>query len=264
VLRATFLHPEGPRYAAPLVLLPGLWTPPEAARGFASYLAHRGWECHVLDLRAHDGGIAARGAAVGEYVARLTGPAVLVGHDAGALVALATAVRRPVAAVVLLAPLVPASASVRALTLRPLALPALLLGRRVPPPTGPARRMLLSGLTAAGQESTGATLAPESAAAVLDVARGRVDPAPVGAVPGLLAWGTRDPLLPGSAAVALAADVGVADRRLPDEGHWLLGGAGWQRTVGLVHRWVVQQLGESLLDLYAETMAERDAGDEEL
>jgi hypothetical protein len=29
----------------------------------------------------------------------------------------------------------------------------------------------------------------------------------------------------------------------------------------VVHRWLVRRLGEPLLDLYAETMAERDAAD---
>jgi alpha-beta hydrolase superfamily lysophospholipase len=263
VLQATFFHPEGARYAAPLVLLPGLWAGPEACRGVASYLAHRGWECHVLDLRSHDGGVAARAADIVAYVRRLPALPVLIGHDAGALAALAVAAQGIAAGVVLLAPLVPASGGARAVALRPAALPALLLGRRVPPPAGHARRLLLSGLPAAARELVAATLGPESPIAVLDVARGRVDPAPLGRVPGLLLGGSDDLLLPPAAALALAGDVGATYQRLPDSGHWLLAGPAWQRTVGLVHRWIVQQLGEPLLDLYAETMAERDADGED-
>jgi hypothetical protein len=142
-------------------------------------------------------------------------------------------------------------------------LPALLFGRRVAPPGGHARKLLLSGLSAAARELAGAALGPESTVAVLDVARGRVDPAPLGSVPGLLVVGTGDPLLTRVAAGALADGLGAAHQALADAGHWLLAGPGWQRTVGLVHRWIVQKLGESLLDLYAETMAEHDVDDGE-
>src|SRR5712691_13543848 len=111
--------PEGGRYAASLVLLPGLWAGRDAWRGFATFLAHRGWECRLLDLRG-SGGFAARAAALEEYQGALPGPAVLLGHDAGALLAAATG--RRATAVVLLAPLVPGSAAVRTLTLETRAL----------------------------------------------------------------------------------------------------------------------------------------------
>jgi len=217
----------------------------------------------VLDLRTHDGGIAARAAAVAAYVQRLPAPAVLIGHDAGGLVALAVAARGPAAGVVLLAPLVPGSSGARQVTLRPAALPALLLGRRVSPPAGHARRLLLSGLPTAARELVASTLAEDSPVVVLDVARGRVDPAPLGGIPGLLLAGDADPLLPAAAAASLAAEVGATHQHLAGGGHWLLAGPVWQRTVGLVHRWIVQQLGEPLLDLHAEMMAERDAEDGE-
>lgn len=227
----------------------------------ASYLAHRGWECHALDLRAHPDGIAARAADVAAYVGRLSARAVLIGHDAGALVALAAAAHGAAAVVVLLAPLVPGSGGTRTVALRPTALPALVFGRRVPPPTGHARRLLLSGLPAAARELVAAELAPESPTAVLDVARARVDPAPLGAVPGLVLSGAEDPLLPPASAIAFADEVGAVHQALAGAGHWLLSGPVWQHMVGVVHRWIVQQLGEPLLDLHAETMAERDADD---
>ena len=263
MLHATFFHPEGPRYSAPLVLLPGLWAGASSWRGVASYLAHRGWECHVLGLRTHGDGIAARAVEVVAYARRLAAPAVLIGHDAGALVALAAAAHGAAAAVVLLAPLVPGSGGARTVTLRPAALPALIFGRRVPPPSGHARRLLLSGLPGAARELAASQLDAESPAAVLDVARARIDPAPLGGVPGLVIAGTDDPLLPPASASAFAREIGAVHESLANAGHWLLAGPVWQRTVGLVHRWVVRQLGEPLLDLYAETIAERDADDDE-
>jgi len=261
VLHPTFFHPEGPRYSAPLILLPGLWAGPPSWRGVASYLAHRGWECHALDLRPHADGIAARAADVVAYVGRLSTPAALIGHDAGALVALAAAAHGAAAVVVLLAPLVPGSGGARSVALRPTALPALVLGRRVPPPTGHARRLLLSGLPAAARELVASELAAESPAAVLDIARARVDPAPLGGVPGLVVSGADDPLLSPASAATFADEVGAVHHVLAGAGHWLLAGPVWQHTVGLVHRWIVQQLGEPLLDLHAEMMAERDADD---
>src|SRR5947207_2124740 len=113
MLTAETLPAEGARYAAGLVCIPGLWAGSRVWRGFASYLGHRGWECHLLDVRGVVGGLTARAAAVREYAAALPAPAVFVGHDAGGLVALAAAARGTAAAVVLLAPLAPGSRSSR-------------------------------------------------------------------------------------------------------------------------------------------------------
>src|SRR5439155_4565372 len=101
MLTAETLPAEGARYAAGLVCIPGLWAGSRVWRGFASYLGHRGWECHLLDVRGVAGGRAARAAAVCECAAALPAPAVLVGHDAGGPVALAAAARGPAAPVVL-------------------------------------------------------------------------------------------------------------------------------------------------------------------
>src|SRR5438552_18193593 len=83
MLTAETLPAEGARYAAGLVCIPGLWAGSRVWRGFASYLGHRGWECHLLDMRGVAGGLAARAAAGGGYAAALPAPAPLVGPDAG-------------------------------------------------------------------------------------------------------------------------------------------------------------------------------------
>src|SRR5436305_14547469 len=108
---------EGARYAAGLVCIPGLWAGSGVWRGFASHLGHRGWECHLLDVRGVAGGLAARAAAVREYAAALPAPAVLLGHDAGGLVAPAAAARGTAAAVVPLAPPAPRRRAARRLAL---------------------------------------------------------------------------------------------------------------------------------------------------
>src|SRR5262245_36760372 len=131
MLAAETVHPEGARYAACQVLVPGLWAGPPAWRSVAGLLGHRGWECHLVDLRSVPGGLGARAAALAEYVAALPVPAVLVGHDAGGLAALGAAMRCPVTALVLVAPLAPGGRRARALALSAGAILALLLGRPV-------------------------------------------------------------------------------------------------------------------------------------
>ena len=258
MLTAETLPAEGARYAAGLVCIPGLWAGSRVWRGFASYLGHRGWECHLLDVRGVGGGLTARAAAVREYAAALPAPAVLVGHDAGGLVALAAAARGTAAAVVLLAPLAPGSRAARQLVLAPRSLLALLAGRPVPVPAGPAAAAW-ADLPPALRASTG----PEDAAAVRDVVWGRVRPVAAAGVPTLVVAGAGDPLLPPPAAEALARSLGADLRVLEGARHWVLAGAGWQPAVALVHRWLVQRLGEPLLETYAEALADREPSDDE-
>src|SRR5206468_1368748 len=189
MLSADIVRPESARYTTSLLCIPGLWAGPDVWRAFAGYLAHRGWESHLLDVRALDAGVAERAAAVAAHAAALPTPPVLLGHDLGSLVALAAAARTRTAAVVLLAPLVPGSAPARALALRP---------------------------------------------------------------------GTFLQLLPAPAAAAFARALGAEHQSLDGAGHWLFAGPAWQRGVGLVHRWIIQRLGEPLLERYAEAMTERE------
>jgi len=255
MLSAEPVHAEGARYAANLVFLPGLWAGPESWRAPASYFGHRGWEGMLLDLRAIPGGLAARGEAVAEFTATLPAPPVLVGHDAGALVALAAAARAPVSAIVLLSPLVPATAASRQLLRSPTALLRLLLGRPVSPPDA----SLLATWSAPPVARCG--LAPESAALVRAVVRGAVMPATTR--PALALVGDRDPMVPLLTARDFAASVGAELQILESAGHWPHAGPTWQQVVGVVHRWLVRRLGEPLLEHYAESMAERDAEEED-
>jgi pimeloyl-ACP methyl ester carboxylesterase len=214
-----------------------------------------------LDLRSLARGIADRAVAVAAYARRLPAPPILIGHGAGAIVALAAAAQGPAAAVVLIAPLVPGSPEARGLATRWGILTALLRGRPVPPPTGRAASLLTGDLPPSERASAEAQLGSDSAAAILDVARGRIDPPPAGRVPAIVLSGDRDPLLPSGAATTFARRVGAEHQVLGNVGHWLLAGPSWQRTVDVLHRWLVQRLGEPLLELYPEAMADRDVDD---
>jgi len=254
MLDATPIRAESPRYGASLLLLPELWAPARLWHAAASFLGHRGWEGQMLELRGA-GDLGARVAAVVEHARALPARPVLIGHGAGAIVALEAARAGAGAAAVLLAPLLAGSAPLRTLTRRRDAIASVLLGRPMPPP--PAAHFGDPPATVASQ------LAPETTRAVLDVVRGRPPASGAIGVPVLVAGGDRDPLLSPEAAAALATRVGGEHLVLPGAAHWPLVESRWQQTVDLLHRWLVRQLGEALLELHAEAMAERDAEPDE-
>ena len=242
----TPVHPEGPRYAAPLVFVPGLWCGPKSWRGPAGALAHRGWQ-GWLAARGGEGGVAARARELASAVAVLEQPPVLIGHDGGGLVALAAAQTIPVSAVVWVAPIVPGDRTLRRLVSPWHVLRALVSGAPVPRP-------------AAWDPATPGSEASEAAAVVVDVVRARVRPV-MPRAPLLLLAGDADPRLHAAAhralATALAADTCV----VAGAGSSPFASPAWQEVVDRLHRWLVQRLGAGMLELYEEAMAERDADD---
>src|SRR5262245_42824001 len=250
MLQAIPFPADSARYAASLLLLPDLWAPARLWQPMASFLGHRGWEGSLVELRG-TGDMAARGAALAGLARVAPAAPVLIGHGAGALVALDAARSCPAVALVLIAPLLPGTRPVRALTRRWEVLAALVRGKPVPPPRGASARRLY------GEIPEG--LDAESPRAVLDVVRGRARISASPGMPTLVLAGDRDPLLAPDAAARLASALAAERIEIPGAGHWPILAPAWQRTVAAVHRWLVQRLGEPLLDLYSEAMAERDA-----
>jgi pimeloyl-ACP methyl ester carboxylesterase len=246
------VHPEGPRYRAPLVFVPGLWTGPEIWRRAAGLFAHRGWEGWLVDLACVAGGTAARADALIRATAALEGPPVLIAQDAGGVVALEVARRMPVAAVVWVRPMLPGGQGVRAAVSPWRVLAGLLFGT---PVRRPAQWM--GDATVAGW-----ALDRDAAALVVDVVRGRTSMKGAG-VPTVLVAAEDDRVCPPAERTALAATLGAEVFVLPVAGRFPLATGPWQRHAGAVHRWLVTRLGETLLEFYDEAMAERDAGDEE-
>jgi pimeloyl-ACP methyl ester carboxylesterase len=231
---------------------PELWTPAEVWLPIATSLGHRGWESQLIHLR-DAGDLRARVEGVVAQARLLPRPPILIGHGAGAIVALDSARACTASAAVLVAPLVPGSAPVRLLTRRWDAVAASLMGRAIPPPRGASARRVF------GERPEGLDVEP--ARAVFDVVRGRLRTLRPLDIPTLVVAGAHDPLLPPDAAAALAAALDAEHAEIAGAAHWPILAPAWQQTADAVHRWLVRRLGEPLLEFYAEMMAERDAAE---
>lgn len=242
------VHPEGPRYARSLLFVPGLWMAPEALRPLASFLAHRGWAGLIADAGGA-GGVAERAVEVAALARSLDAPPVVVGCDAGGLIGLAASREAEVAAVAWLAPIRPRPKGLTRLLGPWRVAGALLLGRDLPAPAGAARDALFGPAAPPGR-------ATEAIALVRDVLRARVLSPPAG-IP-VVALAAR-----GDALAAGAAPPGAELLELAVPDRSLLGPTAWQRTAGVLHRWLVRRLGAENLELYEEAMAEREAPEDE-
>jgi pimeloyl-ACP methyl ester carboxylesterase len=243
-LTITPVHPEGPRYRAPVLFVPGLWTAPAVWRCAAGLFAHRGWECWLVD--AGGGGAATRAVALAEVAAELGRPPVVIAADAAGLVALEAARRAAVSAVVWVGPVAPGSAALRRMVSPWRVLAGLLAGRPVGRPAAWAA------------EAVGAEWLrdEEEAALVVDVVRGRTRVGSADVPTGLVA-GEHDRACGTEDRVALAARLGAEAMILPAAGRWPLAAGRWQEHAGMVHRWLIRRLGETLLELHEEAMTER-------
>ena len=253
MLTVTPVHPEGPRYRASIAYLSGLWVAPQIWLPTATFLAHRGWEGALVDVRSVRGGLVARAEAVVGYLRTLSAPTVLMGHDAGALLGLAVAARIEVGALVLVSPLLPGTPGTHAVTWSRALLWALLRHGNIGPPTGPVAETFFAELSPAVRLG----MADEDARLLAHLTRRRPIDRPAELPPTLVIRGEHDPLLSRAEAQGFAADLGAEVEEIPRTGHWLIGPLGSQQCVRLVHPWLVQRLGEPLLELYAEAMAER-------
>jgi pimeloyl-ACP methyl ester carboxylesterase len=257
--RAEAYSPENARYTSRILLLHGLWAGAWCWRFFASFLAHRGWEVIAPDLRGRPGSLAADlrrvdfedyAADARELISLATDPSppVLVGHDLGGLIAIASAAGTRCRAVVALAPPLPSAHTdaYRELLRRSLGWFSPGVARA---PTDAAE----AGFDASRLQS-------DSGSVVRALLRGEIRLEPVKS-PTLVVAASRDPFLDSRRLEAQARSLGssFAERA---SGHWALEGEGFERDVDLVHRWLVQQLGSGLLKLtgYEDRDEEGDEG----
>lgn len=239
------LAAESPKFTASLLLVHGLWCTAAVWQRFMGYSAHRGWDCEAVQLPGR--GDASRPGEVEwadwlttleSAMARLTAPPILIGHDVGALLALAGAARgaravvavAPVVPRVCGGPPVPAAIGLRARL-------AAWRGRALAPP---------AALLAAhyGATPPGGFTA-DSARVARSVAALTCEP-PSPPVPGLVIAASGDQWVPIEAATRLAARLRLPLEVLPGS-HALPWDSGWHQLVAVTHRWLVRTLGEPLL-----------------
>ncbi len=267
VLGVEVTRAEVERFAAPLLLLHGLWSGGWIWDRMTGYLSHRGWESWALDLPGRPGagpGEAGRTPGVADLVARIEtvvcampAPPVMVAHDVGAALALRAAAAVGVRALVLVAPALPGQGALRlAIGSMGRALRSS-LGWPLDPPTGPAASY--HGTTTPGLAGfLRGRLVPEPGRVVYDLLRGRLEALVLATLPpALVIGGTRDPVVPAHAVIATARALG-AEHALLAGGHWLPLEEGWRDTTACLHRWIVRRLGAELLLLRDE---EGDGGD---
>jgi pimeloyl-ACP methyl ester carboxylesterase len=103
----TVIEPESERYRADLIFVHGLWVGAGVWRAVAAGFAHRGWRCLLLDTPAgrHDGTPASWPRFVAEVVRARPVKPIVIGHDAGALLALDLAAQGAVRGAIAVAPL---------------------------------------------------------------------------------------------------------------------------------------------------------------
>ena len=242
---------ESAKFAAPLVLVHGLWCSAAVWRQFMGYLAHRGWTCHALNLRGHGdagGRDQMAGVCIADYasdlqrvIALCDAPPVVIGHDLGGLLALACSPTMA-CAVVALAPLVPRAIG----GVTPPVLTgwrtrlALWRSRPLPPPRGRFEADYFAPVLPGGVTADSAIVVREASEGTFDL------PASSGR-PALLVAGERDTFCPPRVVEQLARRVGAQFQTAERAGHAMPWEPGWERLVATTHRWIVQALGESLL-----------------
>jgi pimeloyl-ACP methyl ester carboxylesterase len=255
-LGVTVTRAESERFAAPLLLIHGLWAGSWVWSRLVGYLGHRGWESWAVDLPGRPGAAAIAGSRIDrrEVMERCTAaarampaPPILVGHDAGAAVALRLAAAVGAPAIVLVAPALPGLGALRLMlggTGRAL---RAILGRELAPPGAPGHETLLGAIDPVARQVISNRLVPEPGRVVYDLLRGPLVGSDLALLPPtLVIGGSRDPVTPPE-AVDVAARELAATRAVVDGGHWLPLEDSWQPTADCLHRWVVRTLGDPLL-----------------
>lgn len=247
----TPIEPENPRYSTDVVFLHGLWASPVAWGRVAAAMAHRGWRCWLLDARGREGGEAGldswRERAIAS-IRSLDAAPVLVGHDAGGLVALRLAAEGVPRAVIAVAPLVEGTGRLLSARRRLL---ARWVGGPVEPP--PAPHPGFAGLGAGDLARVRATLRPEAGATLADVRGEWLAPA-APAVPALVVGQEHDGIVPPMALRIVANGIGADFLELPGT-HWPMGEQRIDAWTTRLHRWLIRRLGSDVLLL---------SGDEDL
>jgi len=254
-------RPEPLKFAAPIFLLPELFTTPRHLAIVLGYFASIGWEVYVPDLRAAFGKDATPPldklqfsdlvALAGEAIDALGRDAVVLGHGVGGLVALKLSAHPRIKASVAYAPLIPGFRT-------PLVSGfgnriAIMRGREIKPPRGRVLFELIADSDPFTRDGSIKAMLPDSGRVAADVINGAIDFADSKkTAPRLIVAGESDIFAPFERTQKFADAIGARIAKIAGRGHWLIGGRALERAINETQRFLVRALGQDLLLLYPE------------
>jgi len=254
-------RPEPLKFAAPIFLLPELFTTPRHLAIVLGYLASIGWEVYVPDLRAAFGKGATPPLAqlqfsdlvalAGDAIDALGRDAVVLGHGVGGLVAMKLAAHPRVKASVAYAPLIPGFRTplISGFSNRI----AIMRGREIKPPRGRILFELIADSDPFTRDGSIKAMLPDSGRVAADVTNGTINFAGSGkSAPRLIVAGEQDIFAPFEKTTEFAKSIGAKLAKINGRGHWLIGGRALERAINETQRFLVRALGQDLLLLYPE------------
>ena len=227
---------ESARFRHPLLFVHGLWTGSWIWHGFMGYLAHRGWESWAPSFLEGAANDADRVALLLDVCRAMPAAPVIIGHDAGAVLATMIATRVDVPAVVAIAPSLPGRGSIHRW---PRYWTARWFGSRVEPPRDVAARLVI--------DDAADRLRPESGPFFRALASGSLRMPAESSVRGLVVCATDDALSLPTAGALMARNYRWSFEEWPAPGHTPMLARGWEALADRLHRWLVLTLGEELL-----------------
>ena len=254
-------RPEPLKFAAPIFLLPELFTTPRHLAIVLGYLASIGWEVYVPDLRAAFGKGATPPldklqfsdlvALAGEAIDALGRDAVVLGHGVGGLLALKLSAHPRIKASVAYAPLIPGFRTplISGFSNRI----AMMRGREIKPPRGRILFELIADSDPFTRDGSIKAMLPDSPRVAADVINGAIDFAgSETSAPRLIVAGEQDIFAPFEKTTEFAKSIGAKLAKISGRGHWLIGGRALERAINETQRFLVRALGQDLLLLYPE------------
>ena len=254
-------RPEPLKFAAPIILLPELFTTPHHLAIVLGYLASIGWEVFVPDLRAALGKNATPQLAklhftdlvtlATEAIDALGRDAIILGHGAGGLVAIKLSSHPRVKASVAYAPLIPGFRTplIGGFANRI----AMIRGREINPPRGRILFELIADSDPFTRDGSIKSMRPESPGVAADIIDGAINFTDTEkTAPRLIVAGESDIFAPFDRTQKFANSIGAKLAKIPGRGHWLIGGRALERAINETQRFLVRAMGQDLLLLYPE------------
>ncbi len=246
----------------PVVMVHGAFCGGWAFESWRALFEEKGYEAHAPSLRHHDGGAGPPDELgttsmldyvrdIGQLLDRLDAEPILIGHSMGGLIAQMLAARRPIRALVLLAPSAPwgvlPATAFEYISAQALYLAGDFWNRRLWPTHWIVAANALDHVPEGEREGVLGRFVPESGLATfeimhwpLDFKRATfIDPREV-VCPILCLTGARDRInSPGTVkSVARRYHGRARYEELPGHSHWLIGEPGWEKIAAKVLAWL--------------------------